>query len=255
METTAKEGKYIYCIIESNQPQSFGPLGIGGRGDELRAIYFDEISAIVSNSPIIKYVASRENLLAHEKAIEKVMIKYPVLPVRFNTIAENEKEVNKILEKKHDKFKNLLNEIKDKKELGLKTMFKEDVIYQEILQKYEVIKKLKETIASKPPTQTYYQRVEIGRIVEQKLAIEKEKYKRLILEILKPLSNDLKLNNTYGERMIINAAFLIQKDKEADFDQRVQELDLKYGDKIKFKYIGTVPPFNFVNLTIETGAY
>ena len=43
--------------------------------------------------------------------------------------------------------------------------------------------------------------------------------------------------------------------KEAEFDQNVQALDDKYGDKIKFKYVGTLPPFNFVNLVIETGKY
>ena len=34
-----KEGKYIYCIIASSEAQSFGPLGIGGRGDELHTIF------------------------------------------------------------------------------------------------------------------------------------------------------------------------------------------------------------------------
>ena len=27
------EGKYVYCIIESKEPRSFGPIGIGARGD------------------------------------------------------------------------------------------------------------------------------------------------------------------------------------------------------------------------------
>ena len=28
----APEGKYVYCIVESKEPRSFGPIGIGGRG-------------------------------------------------------------------------------------------------------------------------------------------------------------------------------------------------------------------------------
>jgi hypothetical protein len=55
--------------------------------------------------------------------------------------------------------------------------------------------------------------------------------------------------------MIINAAFLLEKTKEAAFDLKVNELAEKYGDKIKFKYVGTVPPFNFVNIEINTGDY
>lgn len=255
MDVAIKEGKYIYCIIESNQPRSFGPLGIGNREDDLYTICFDDIAAVVSNSPIKKYAVSRENTLAHERAIEEVMKEHTVLPVRFVTIAEDEEKVKKILEKEHDKFTDLLKKIKGRKELGLKAVFKEDIIYKEILEKYEDIKRLKETIASKPPAETYYNRMEIGKMVEQALERERAEYKKVILDALEPIAEDTKINNIYGERMIINAAFLVTKDKEPEFDQKVQEIDVQYGDKIKFKYVGTLPPFNFVNLIIETGRY
>ncbi len=248
-------GKYIYCIIESDHPQSFGPLGIGGRGDELYTIFFGDIAAVVSNSPIISYSVSRENMLTYERAIEEIMKKHTVLPVRFNTIAQDEDKVKKILEKEHVRCVDLLKNMEGKKELGIKAIFKEDIIYKEILETDKDIKRLKETIESKPPEQTRYQCMEIGKMVKQALDKEKEKYKEVMLDILKPLSDDVKINNTYGERMIINAAFLVREDKETDFDQKVNELAVKYGDKINFKYVGTVPPFNFVNLIIETGAY
>jgi len=250
-----KEGKYIYCIIGGNKVQTFGPLGIGGRGDELYTICFNDLAAVVSNSPIINYSVSRENVIPHEKAIEEVMKKHTVLPVRFCTIAEDEEKVKKILEKEHDKFVDLLKNIEGKKELGLKAIFKEDIIYKEILEKYEDIKKLKDTIASKSVEQAHYQRMEIGKKVEAALEKEKELCKEDILEALSPLAVEVKTNNTYGERMIINAAFLIDGDKEAEFDQKVQELADKYGDKMKFKYVGTLPPFNFINLTINVGGY
>jgi len=250
-----KEGKYIYCIIASSEVQSFGPLGIGGRGDELQTIIYNDISAVVSNSPIISYSVSRENMLAHEKAIEKIMKKYTVLPVRFCTIAQDEDKVKKILEKEHDKFAELLKDLEGKKELGLKAIFKEEIIYKEIAQNYEDIKKLKEALLSEPPAKTYYLRVEVGRKVEAALEKERNIYKEEILNTLIPLSQDTKVNAPYGELMIISAAFLVENAKEAEFDQNVQALADKSGDKIKFKYTGTLPPFNFVNLVIETGKY
>jgi len=255
MNVIIKEGKYIYCIIESNKTQSFGPLGIGPRQDELHTICFNGIAAVVSNSPIKKYPISSENMFAHEKAIEEVMKEYTVLPVRFVTIAENEAMVKKILEKEHDKFKDLLDKIRGKKEFAIKAMFKEEIIYKEILEKYEDISQLKEAISSEPPGKTYYLRVEIGRKVEAALQKEKDTHKDEILNTLSPLAQDTKVNFPYGERMIINAAFLVTEDNEPEFDQRVQALDARYGDKIKFKYVGILPPFNFVNLVIETGRY
>ena len=249
-------GKYIYCIIATNEPESFGPLGIGNRGDQLYTVCSNNIAAVVSNSPIMDYSVSRENTLAHEKAIEKVMKEHTVLPVRFATIAEDEEKVKKILEKEYDKFKNLLNKLKDKKELGLKAIFKEeDTIYKDILKKYEEIRILKEKIVPLPPEKTYYQRMEIGEMVKAALQKEKEIYKKKILDTLSPLAVEVKTNNTYGDRMIVNAAFLVEKSQEAEFDEKVNELGAKYTNKIKFKYVGTVPPFNFVNLVIKTEEY
>ncbi len=249
------EGKYIYCIIDDSKVQTFGPLGIGGRGDELYTVCFNDLAAVVSNSPIINYSVSRENMIAHEKAIEEVMKKHLVLPVRFCTIAEDDEKVKKILEREHDRFVDLLKNIEGKKELGLKAIFKEDVIYKDIIEKYEDIGALKEKVAALPPEKTYYQRMEIGKMVEAALQKEKEIYKEDILDTLAPSAVEVKINNTYGERMIINAAFLINEDKEAEFDQKVQEFADKYGDKMKFKYVGTLPPFNFINLVIEIGKY
>lgn len=252
MEEAVKEGKYIYCIIATAVAKTIGSIGIGGRGDELYTICFKDIAAVVSNSPIIRYTVSRENMLAHEKAIEEVMKEHTVLPVRFATIAEDEEKVKKILEKEYSKFKDLLNKMKDKKELGLKAIFKEDVIYKDILEKYKEIRILKEKVASLPSEKTYFKKAEIGEMVEAALQKEKEIYKKDILNTLSALAAEVKSISSYYELMIINAAFLVEKYKEAEFDQKVNEIEAKYSSKLKLKYIGKVPPFNFVNLVIET---
>jgi hypothetical protein len=255
MDVTTKEGKYIYCIADSGQPKSFGPLGIGGRGDDLHTVCFDDISAVVSDSPIKKYRVSRENSLSHQKAIEKVMDEYTTLPVRFATVAEDEEKVKRILEKEYSRFKDLLNSIKDKTELGLKAMFREEVIYKDILEKYEDIKRLKEKIVAITPEKSHYQRMEIGKMVEEALQREKEIVRDDILDTLSPLAVEVQTNDTYGELMIVNAAFFVEKAKEADFDQQVQQLDNKYSERVTFKYVGPLPPFNFVNIMINTEDY
>lgn len=251
MQTPAQIGRYIYCIIASGQPANFGPLGIGGRGDRLYTISFDGIAAVVSDSPIKTYSLSHENLIAHETAIEAVMKGHCVLPVRFCTIAADDGKVKEILEKARDRFRDLLKAMAGKKELGLKAVFKY-AIYKEILDKYPDIKSLKESIAALPFAQTQAGRMEIGRLVESALQMEKERCKDDILAALSPLAAQVKINNNYGELMLLSAAFLVDDGKEKSFDQRVDQLDAKYGDKVKFKYVGTLPPFNFVNLVIDT---
>lgn len=250
-----REGLYLYCIISSDKPQSFGLMGIGDRSDELYTVCFDDLAAVVSKSPMVTYSISRENTLAHERAIEGVMKEHAVLPVRFGTIAEDELKIKRILEKEHDRFVNLLNIMANKKELGLKAIFKEEYVYKGILEKYEDIRDLKQRIAALPSTKTYYQRMEIGKMVETALQKEREIHKKHILNVLMPLALETKINTVYGERMILNAAFLVAKIKETEFDLAINELADKYTGKIRFTYIGTVPPFNFVNLVIETSEY
>ncbi|MDO9577715.1 MAG: GvpL/GvpF family gas vesicle protein, partial [Candidatus Cloacimonadales bacterium] len=84
---------------------------------------------------------------------------------------------------------------------------------------------------------------------------EKEMFKKKILDTLSPLAVKVKDNYTYGERMIINSAFLIKKDIEDEFDKKMNKLDEEYGNIIKFKYVVTIPPFNFVNLIIQTKGF
>ena len=70
--TEAKgEGKYVYCIIKSKEPRSFGPVGIGGRGDEVHTVHYEDLAAVVSNTPIIVYDPTRENVLAHRAGQRK----------------------------------------------------------------------------------------------------------------------------------------------------------------------------------------
>jgi hypothetical protein len=97
--------------------------------------------------------------------------------------------------------------------------------------------------------------MEIGKMVEDALQSEKEIVRVDILDTLSPLAVEVKTNDTYGELMIINAAFFVEKSKEADFDQQVQLLGEKNGEKVTLKYVGPLPPFNFVNISINTKDY
>jgi hypothetical protein len=137
-----EEGKYIYCIIETKAERNFGPIGIGGSGDEVTTLSHKDLSMVISNSPMTKYVVSQENLLAHEKVIEEVMKEFTVLPVRFCTIASSVDEVRNLLDRRYREFKNLLRDMDHKVELGVKALWKNmHTIFKEIVQENQGIKR------------------------------------------------------------------------------------------------------------------
>ena len=252
-EIKSKEGKYIYGIIRHHGAIDFGPIGIGKRGDMVYGINYKNICAVVSNSPVIQYEAKRANLMAHELVLEKVMEQFSVLPGRFSTVADTDGDagIQKFLERDYDLLSKKLDSIEGKKELGLKVMAIEEVIFDHILNKYPDIRNMKEKLIHLPADKTYYQRVKIGEQVEAALQKEKESFKKQILDQLTPLAERIQINDNFGDRMILNAAFLILKEKEPEFDEAVNKLDEQLGNILNFKYVGTLPPYNFVNMTIN----
>lgn len=246
-----KEGIYIYCIIASTKEQTFDALGIGERGDELYSVCADGLCAVVSHSTMQKFKMSRDNLLAHERAIEEVMKTYTVLPVRFATVAESEEKVRKILLKESKRFASLLREMEGRKELGVKAIFNSEKIYAQLAEQEE-IKRLKVRLSAMPADKIYFQKMELGRMVEKALERERGKYRDKIMGILTPLAIEVKTTKPYGELMILNAAFLVERSHEEEFDRSVRGLDEKFGALITWRYTGTLPPFNFVNVEIST---
>ena len=129
-----KQGKYIYCVIGTKQERNFGPIGIGNRSNEVLTIGYDDLSMVVSNYPMAKLAANSENMLAHEKVIEKVMKEFDsVLPVRFGTIASSADEIRNLLDRRYREFKNALKDMDHKVELGVKGVWRDmDTIFKDI---------------------------------------------------------------------------------------------------------------------------
>ena len=89
-------------------------------------------------------------------------------------------------------------------------------------------------------------------MVEAAVEKERDSYREAMLAALTPLAVEVKTNKVYGEQMILNAAFLVEKEAEKAFDDAVEGLAGKYSKSVRFKYVGLLPPFNFVNLVIGT---
>lgn len=247
-----KEGKYIYCIIATSQERNFGTIGIGGRGDEVLTIGYDELSMVVSSHPITKFVVNRDNMLAHERVIEEVMKEFDsVLPVRFGTIASNADEIRNLLGRRYREFKNALRDMDHKVELGVKGIWKDmEVIFKEVVDENKAIKRRKEDIQNDKNKKNIQVKMEVGKMVEKDLEKKKEKEAEKIVDTLRRIAFDYKLNKTISDGMFINAAFLVDKGREKEFDNIMDDLGEGHKDRVKFMYTGPLPVFNFVNIVI-----
>ena len=245
----ATEGKYVYCVIRSEQPLSFGPLGLGAEPSEVYTVHYRDIAAVVSNTPIVVQDPTRENVLRHQQVNETVMQKHTVIPMSFGTVFKTNDDIMELLRSAYDAFSDVLKKMQEKFEFGLKVLWDRDHIVREIEEEDEDIRRLKGEISTQKGS-TYFARMQYGRLIDAALQARSERYVAEIFDALRSVSVASRSNKPIGDRMIMNAAFQVSRDMEQAFDARVKEIGQQY-DKLTFKYTGPWPPYNFVNIRLK----
>lgn len=246
-----EQGKYVYCIIRTDSPRTFGKIGIGGRGDEVHTVHLKEFAAVVSNCPLMVFDPTRENALAHEHVNEVVMKDFTVLPMSFGTVFRTENDIREFLRGTHEALVEVLNKMEGKIEFGLKVNWDKDSVLKELEAENEEIGRLKEEISSNQGTSTYFSRMQLGRVVESALQAKADTYVAAIYEALRDAAIASRSNKPIGDKMIMNAAFLVEREKTKEFDEKISEIARKYENKLTFLYTGPWPPYNFVNIRLK----
>jgi hypothetical protein len=248
-----KDGKYIYCIIASDYDFNFGPIGIGGRGDLVSTIGYEGICMVVSDHPLNKLAVNPENILAHQRVIEKVMEEFSsVLPVRFGTIAATPDEIRNLLQRRYGEFSELLRIFENKIEFNVKGRWKNmDLIFQEIDKENAELQAIRNEIERESDPESKKEKMEFaGQIIEKALQQKKEQETDNIMEWFKRVVFDYRENKTNGDATFMNTAFLVNSGREKEIDNIMCDLGERYKERIDFIYTIPLPIFTFVDLKI-----
>jgi hypothetical protein len=124
-------------------------------------------------------------------------------------------------------------------------------VLKEVEEETEEIGRLKDEIMSNRQTSTYFARMQLGRLVEQAMSEKSDAYVREVYDHLRDCAIASRHNKPIGDKMILNAAFLVERSSAAAFDQKVQEIAQRYEGKLRFLYTGPWPPYNFVNIRLK----
>jgi hypothetical protein len=244
-----RSGKYVYCIVQTTDTLRFGPIGIGSEPAEVHTVNYRDIAAVVSDTPLEVYDPTRENVLAHERVNEAVMRSFTVIPMSFNTVFKTREDIVELLRTAYDAFRDVLVKMEDKLEFGLKVLWEPEIVIREIEKDNENLRLLRQEISSQRGS-TYFARMQYGRLVDSLLQHRSEQLVAEIFATLDKVAIASRANKPIGEKMILNAAFLVARDREDDFDAEVKEIDARYAN-LTFKYTGPWPPYNFVNIRLK----
>ena len=110
---SGEEVLYVYCIMDGVRDEKFGKIGIGGRGDEVYARPFKDLTAIVSRTDQHTFERNEENVLAHQRVVQKIFSKFAAVPLPFSTIVESDEELEILLGARYNEFRDKLEKLRE----------------------------------------------------------------------------------------------------------------------------------------------
>ena len=243
--------KYLYCVIRSEKPCTFKVAGVVGPHYPIYTMHFRELAAVVSDTSEKYYDSTRQNMTTHMRVLEEVMKEHTILPLKFNSISASEEAVReKLLEPAYEELLTRLDNVAGRVEMGVKVFWREDVLYREIVAEHDDIRRLRDRIDGRNPDATYKERIRLGELTEKALLAKRERESEQMLSRLRPHVEDVCIREPATERMALNVALLVNKSKQAAFDESLNALDREEGRRITMKCVGPAPLYNFVQLTL-----
>lgn len=251
-------GKYIYGVINSNENLRFStlvdPTDENGAA-RAHTVAYRDISAVVSDAEIVEYTSRDKEilvrqLLKHQKMIEGIMPLYSVIPMQLGLFARDENEVLEILAGGYTLIKEVFADAAGKTEIDVAAVWGDfSAALKEAGEDKEIVA-LKKELLAKAEGVTPEDRIKLGAMVKQALDNRREQYAEEILRGLKGVSLASKAHELMGDTMVLNTAFLLNKAGRGVFENEVERLNAKFGERFNFRCVGPLPLYSFY--TLET---
>lgn len=244
---------YFYGVIRGlgQEEPVFQAAPIGGGEGPVRAVRCLDMAAVVSDSPQERYDIGREHTIPHQLVLEEVMQRYELLPARFGIVAGGEEALRRKLSARVGEFRELFGYLAGRCELGLKVFWRRERLFAEVLQEDARILRIRDTLAQRRSEETHFERIHLGEMVATAMARKREAEAARVLAALEPLAVETKTNPLHSDLMVLTAAFLVQQQRVPEFDAAVDALADRQVERLLLKYVGPVPPYNFVSVTLD----
>jgi hypothetical protein len=194
-----------------------------------------------------------EILQAHEDVIDTLMQDTTIVPLKFGTILIDEKAASKMLQDNEEEFKSLLAKFTERVEWGLKVYADKQALIKHIAQVGPKFTSPEEKQEKLSRGAAYI----LGRKMEEELKDQVvAQFAQVSEEIFQELGKDVseaKLNDTLPQKatgkkkeMILNAVYLVEREKEAHFCQQGKRFMEEYEFMgLDLEFSGPWPPYNF----------
>jgi len=239
---------YLYGILPTPGPAA---LAIEGLDRQPVAIaQLDGFAFLYSPASQPKYLASRRNLLAHERVLEEVMQQgwRTVLPLQFGMVVEDWQAVSDQLSRPHGaELAGLLARLEGRREVSVKVFWDEEAELERLLAEQPVLRERRDALVGR--TLNMDEVIGIGQAIEAGMAARRDAVIGAFRDALGELAFATVENDPLMAGMIFNAAYLIPWEAEPEFGVRVEALDRRFEERLRIRYNNFTAPFNFAQLS------
>jgi hypothetical protein len=253
-----EKGQYVYGFILADTSQHLGPIGI--EKADVSTICYRNIAAVTSPTSLSSFddlpkATLLRYLTVYQSVLESVLERQMVVPVKFGTVLQGNGAVRAALDQGYDQVFAGLRKLKNSIEMDVAAVWQDlrDVLAE--IGKTEEIRVLKQNASGLPEDQQFDLRVRVGKQVKALLDQRREEFKKDIINALLPFAETHRVHGLMDDAMIMNAAFLIQRNRAGSLDAGITALDHRYGNRVNFRIIGPLPPYSFQTLEIKRMDY
>jgi Gas vesicle synthesis protein GvpL/GvpF len=255
MSAITAPGVYIYGLIRTGEDRDYGCIGLehAGAPGRVRTLRAGSVAAVVSEFTVrSKVLPLRKNLDPHHRVIREVMKDATIIPMTFGHVAKSEDAVLKTLRRNKDAIRTELDRIDGKVEMSLKVFWDVANIFDHLVTSDEDLAAFRDQIFGRSQAPSQAEQIELGRRFQQLLDSEREGQTDGLVEAFRPCFSEVTANPPKGEKCLMDLAFLVERAKMKDFEDRVSQVAGTFPAHFLFDYGGPWAPFNFAELDLRT---
>lgn len=241
-------GLYLYGIFPAPGPEHLGLQGLDQQPVQLHTIA--DFTFLYSEAQQERYLASRRNLLGHERVLEQAMQAgyRTLLPLQFGLVIDDWQTVTQqLIQPRSAALSQLLQKLEGHREVGVKVFWDETAELEMLMAENDQLRAERDRLEGK--TLSMDEVVRIGQSIEQAMQQRRQDIIDLFQTTLAPLAIEVVENDPLTDTMIYNAAYLIPWEAEAEFGHQVEALDQQFEDRLRIRYNNFTAPFNFAQLS------
>ena len=239
---------YLYGIFPAPGPQNLDEVqGLDQQPISIHTI--DGFVFLYSTAQQERYLASRKNLLGHERVLEAAMQTghRTLLPLQFGLIIETwDRVIDELITPRGDALKRLFAKLDGRREVSVKVLWEPDAELNQLMAENAELRAERDRLEGKQLSMD--QVVDIGQAIETAMTDRKDEVIEAFRQHLNGLAVEVLENDPLTDAMIYNAAYLIPWEDESKFSQAIEALDGQFEDRLRIRYNNFTAPYNFAQL-------